>query len=220
MSASSHNHNLPYGGIDVVADLKSRFSQNIFADISTGGQAAVLIDKDALPEIAKFLRNNNQCLFTMLVDICGADYPERDQRFEVIYHLLSVQHNMRLRLKIAIGEEEFVPSLSDIWSSAGWYERECWDMYGIFFSGHSDLRRILTDYGFTGHPLRKDFPLTGYVELRYDDEAQRVVSEPVSLQQEFRDFDFLSPWEGDYRQTSQILPSQILPGDEKAEKED
>ncbi len=201
---------VPYGGMDVISDLKTRFGDQIIADISMKGEAAIIVASGSLHEITKFLYNNNQCLFKMLLDICGADYPERENRFEVVYHFLSLEHNMRLRLKIIVGVEDLVPSVTDIWSSAGWYERECWDMYGVFFTGHPDLRRILTDYGFNGHPLRKDFPLTGYIEMRYDDEIQRVISEPVQLQQEFRDFDFLSPWEG-------ALPegANILPGDEK-----
>ncbi|MFO1183807.1 MAG: NADH-quinone oxidoreductase subunit C [Bauldia sp.] len=145
--------------------------------------------------------------FTCLIDICGADYPERADRFEVVYHLLSPTRNERLRLKVRLAEGESVPSSCSVFPGANWFEREAFDLYGIPFSGHPDLRRILTDYGFEGHPMRKDFPLTGYVEVRYDDEARKVVYEPVKLQQEFRNFDFLSPWEGtDYD----------LPGDDKA----
>ena len=132
----------------------------------------------------------------MLVDLCGVDYPEREQRFEVVYHLLSLKHNQRIRVKVATDEATPVPSVIEVFGAADWYERETWDMYGIFFADHPDLRRLLTDYGFEGHPLRKDFPQTGYVELRYDDEQKRVVYEPVSLRQDWRSFDFLSPWEG------------------------
>ena len=157
-----------------------------------------------------FLRDDSNCLFKQLIDLCGADYPERDRRFDVVYNLLSLSHNQRIRVKVKVGEDEQVPSVSEVYPSAGWYEREAWDLYGIPFAGNSDLRRILTDYGFEGHPLRKDFPLTGFVEMRYDEEQKRVVYEPVSLTQEFRSFDFMSPWEG---------AEYILPGDEKAEKD-
>ena len=142
----------------------------------------------------------------MLLDVTAVDYPERDERFEVVYHLLSLKHNQRVRVKLAADEETPVPSVTEVFNSANWLEREAWDMYGIYFSGHPDLRRLLTDYGFEGHPLRKDFPLTGYVEVRYDEDQKRVVYEPVKLSQEFRSFDFMSPWEGMLQ----------LPGDEKA----
>jgi NADH-quinone oxidoreductase subunit C len=146
-------------------------------------------------------------LFKELVDLCGVDYPERERRFEVVYHLLSLKNNQRIRVKVETDESTPVPSVVELFSTAGWFEREAWDMYGIYFADHPDLRRILTDYGFEGHPLRKDFPLTGHVELRYDDEQKRVVYEPVRLRQDFRTFDFLSPWEGG---------GGVLPGDEKA----
>ncbi|MBY0430201.1 MAG: NADH-quinone oxidoreductase subunit C, partial [Rhodospirillales bacterium] len=145
--------------------------------------------------------------FKQLMDLCGIDYPQREQRFEVVYHLLSMKHNQRIRVKAPTDEDTPVPSVTGVFSAANWFEREAWDMYGIFFADHPDLRRLLTDYGFEGHPLRKDFPLTGYVEVRYDDEQKRVVYEPVKLTQDFRTFDFLSPWEG----------PGLLPGDEKAE---
>jgi NADH-quinone oxidoreductase subunit C len=154
------------------------------------------------------LRDNPQCQFNMLVDICGVDYPERAQRFEVVYNLLSLPNNLRIRVKVPTDEATAVPSVTSIYRAAGWFEREAWDLYGIFFSDHEDLRRLLTDYGFEGHPMRKDFPLTGYVEVRYDEEQKRVVYEKVKLTQEFRTFDFLSPWEGMLQ----------LPGDEKAGK--
>jgi NADH-quinone oxidoreductase subunit C len=141
------------------------------------------------------------------MELCGVDYPERENRFDVVYCLLSLTQNHRVRIKITASENTLVPSATSVFSSAGWWEREAWDLFGIYFSGHPDLRRILSDYGFEGHPLRKDFPLTGYVEVRYDDEQKRVVYEPVKLTQEFRNFDFLSPWEG---------VQQMLPGDEKA----
>jgi NADH-quinone oxidoreductase subunit C len=171
------------------------------------GELTVHTQPDNLARLLRFLRDDASCQFVCLLDIAGVDYPEREQRFEVVYHLLSPTQNLRVRVKIAADEDTQVPSAVDLFPAANWYEREAFDLYGILFSGHPDLRRILTDYGFAGHPLRKDFPLTGYVEVRYDDEKKRVVYEPVKLPQEFRNFDFLSPWEGtDY----------VLPGDEKA----
>ncbi len=154
------------------------------------------------------LRDAPDCLFINFIDITAVDYPAREQRFEVVYHLLSPKHNQRVRVKAPLGEDEQIASACEIWPAANWFEREAYDMYGVIFSGHPDLRRILTDYGFEGHPLRKDFPMTGYVEVRWDDEQKRVVNEPVKLTQEFRQFDFLSPWEGN--------PDYVLPGDEKA----
>ncbi len=165
------------------------------------------VDRTALPQVLGFLRDDPKCRFTVLCDICGVDFPDRAQRFEVVYNLLSMSLNQRIRLKVETDENEPVPSATGLYSSAGWWEREAWDLFGIYFGGNPDLRRILTDYGFEGHPLRKDFPLTGYVELRYDEQQKRVVYDPVRLQQEFRSFDFLSPWEG---------MDKILPGDEKA----
>jgi NADH-quinone oxidoreductase subunit C len=173
------------------------------------GEAILWVPASALIKVMTFLRDDQKCLFKMLVDVCGVDYPEREHRFEVVYNLLSLKHNLRLRVKVPAAEDQPVPSVSGIYSVAGWFEREAWDLYGIYFSGHPDLRRILTDYGFEGHPLRKDFPLTGFVEVRYDIEQKRVINEPVKLRQEFRTFDFQSPWEG------MVRP---LPGDEKAEK--
>ena len=165
---------------------------------------------DQAVRVLKFLKDDPSCRFEQLIDLCGVDYPERDPRFDVVYHLLSMSHNRRMRLKVGVNEDQPVPSVTDVYPSAGWWERETWDLYGIHFAGNRDLRRILTDYGFDGHPLRKDFPLTGYVELRYDSEQKRVVYEPVKLTQEFRRFDFLSPWEG---------ATYPLPGDEKAGKD-
>ena len=143
-----------------------------------------------------FLKEDGDCLYEQLVDISGADYLEREKRFDVVYHLLSYTHNHRIRIKVETDENTPVPSATGVYSSAGWFEREIWDLYGVLFSGHPDLRRILTDYGFQGHPLRKDFPLTGYLEVRYSDQQKRVVYEPVKLPQDFRRFDFMSPWEG------------------------
>ncbi len=163
-----------------------------------------------LVKVLAFLRDDQRCLFSVLIDICGVDYPERPKRFDVVYHLLSPRQNQRIRVKVETDEATGVPSVVELFPAANWFEREAYDMYGILFTEHPDLRRILTDYGFRGHPLRKDFPLTGYVEVRYDDELKRVVYEPVKLTQEFRSFDFMSPWEG---------AEYILPGDEKANKE-
>jgi NADH-quinone oxidoreductase subunit C len=156
--------------------------------------------------VVGFLKTDPECRFTSLVDITAVDHPEGVKRFEVVYHLLSMFQNHRIRLKVAVGEADMVPSIIDIHPSANWFEREVFDMFGILFSGHPDLRRILTDYGFRGHPLRKDFPTTGYTEVRYDEVQKRVVYEPVKLVQEYRQFDFMSPWEG---------AEYILPGDEK-----
>ena len=159
--------------------------------------------------LVEFLKTDRTCQFSTLVDITGVDYPERPQRFDVVYHFLSMYQNHRIRLRVAVRDDEMVPSITDVHASANWFEREVFDMFGILFSGHPDLRRILTDYGFRGHPLRKDFPTTGYTEVRYDEEKKRVVYEPVSLVQEYRQFDFMSPWEGAH---------YILPGDEKQEE--
>ncbi|ANT59371.1 NADH-quinone oxidoreductase chain 5 [Salipiger sp. CCB-MM3] len=160
--------------------------------------------------LVEFLRSDPTCRFSSLVDITAVDYPDRPKRFDVVYHLLSMYQNHRIRLRVSVREDEIVPSITSVHPSANWLEREVFDMFGILFSGHPDLRRILTDYGFRGHPLRKDFPTTGYVEVRYDEELKRVVYEPVKLVQEYRQFDFMSPWEG---------AQYVLPGDEKAEEE-
>ncbi|MEK9831773.1 MAG: NADH-quinone oxidoreductase subunit C [Alphaproteobacteria bacterium] len=171
------------------------------------GELAVTVRPASIVRVLSFLRDDSTCLFKVLIDLSGADYPEREARFEVIYSLLSMSQNQRVRVKLSVGEDDPVPSATGVYSAAGWYERETWDMYGIYFSDHPDLRRILTDYGFEGHPMRKDFPLTGRVEVRYDETQKRVVYDPVKLTQDFRSFDFLSPWEG---------MGEILPGDEKA----
>jgi NADH-quinone oxidoreductase subunit C len=162
---------------------------------------------DRLIDLLTFLRDDPECLFVQLMDVCGVDWPERVERFDVVYHLLSLKKNFRLRVKVRVDERTAVPSAVPVFPSAGWFEREAWDMYGIMFADHPDLRRILTDYGFQGFPLRKDFPLTGHVEVRYDPDQQRVIYEPVKLAQAYRNFDFLSPWEG---------MTDVLPGDEKA----
>jgi NADH-quinone oxidoreductase subunit C len=175
------------------------------------GELTITVDAAQIVQVLKFLRDDSNCLFKMLIDICGVDYPDRDPRFDVVYHLLSLKHNYRIRVKVPVAEDGSVPSVVGVYSVAGWFEREAYDMLGVFFDGNPDLRRILTDYGFEGHPFRKDFPLTGYVEVRYDEAQKRVVYEPVKLAQEFRSFDFLSPWEG-------MLQPRVLPGDEKAGK--
>ncbi len=173
------------------------------------GELTVEVEAGDIIDTLTFLRDDVQCQFISLIDISGVDYPSRERRFDVVYHLLSPRQNVRIRIKVATDEDTPVPSATLVYLGADWYERETYDLYGVLFSGHPDLRRILTDYGFEGHPLRKDFPLTGFVEVRYDDEVKRVVYEPVELRQEFRNFDFQSPWEGtDY----------VLPGDEKAQK--
>jgi NADH-quinone oxidoreductase subunit C len=171
------------------------------------GELTVRVPASQIARVMQFLHDDTRCQFHNLIDICGVDYPERAERFEVVYHLLSLTNNQRIRVKLSAGEHEAVPSIIELFPAANWFEREAYDLYGIVFSDHPDLRRMLTDYGFEGHPLRKDFPLTGFVEVRYDDEAKRVVYEPVSLTQEFRTFDFMSPWEG---------VEYVLPGDEKA----
>jgi NADH-quinone oxidoreductase subunit C len=173
------------------------------------GELVVDVQPNEIVRVVQFLRDDPDCDFKLLMDICGVDFPKREKRFDVVYHLLSLRKNQRLRVKLQTDEQTPVPSVAGIHPGANWFEREAFDMYGITFSDHPDLRRILTDYGFSGYPLRKDFPLTGFVELRYDDELKRVVYQPVQLVQEFRDFDFMSPWEG---------AKQILPGDEKTTK--
>lgn len=174
----------------------------------TYDELTLVSDAGSIIELLKFLQGNAACQFTTLVDICGVDYPDREKRFEVVYHLLSMRQNHRIRISVPVAEDEIVPSCIELYPAADWFEREVFDMYGVMFSGHPDLRRILTDYGFRGHPLRKDFPTTGYIEVRYDEEQKRVVYEPVKLTQDYRQFDFMSPWEG---------AEYILPGDEKTE---
>lgn len=172
------------------------------------GDLTLYAERDAIVTLAEFLARDSLCNFETMIDICGVDYPERSQRFEIVYHFLSMRMNHRVRVKISTDEEAAVPTLTGLHPSADWFEREAFDMYGVRFAGHPDMRRILTDYGFEGYPLRKDFPLTGYTEVRYDDLEKRVVHEPVELTQEYRNFDFLSPWEG---------MTAVIPGDEKVE---
>ena len=172
------------------------------------GELIVVTSPDNILKVLNYLRDETSMQFRQLCDVCGVDYPQRPKRFEVVYNLLSIKHNLRIRIKVPISESEEIPSCVDLFAGANWWEREAWDMYGIVFAGHKDLRRLLSDYNFDGHPLRKDFPLSGHVELRYDEKRKDIVSERVNLQQAYREFDFLSPWEGQ------------LPGDEKAvEKE-
>jgi NADH-quinone oxidoreductase subunit C len=172
-------------------------------------ELVIVVRRESIVRLLTFLRDDVNCQFKQLMDVCGVDYPGRPERFEVVYNLLSLTHNRRIRVKVWTDEQSAVPTVTGVFNSAGWWEREVYDLYGIWFREHPDLRRILTDYGFEGHPLRKDFPLTGYVEVRYDDELKRIVYEPVKLTQDFRNFDFLSPWEG---------MQQFLPGDEKAKQ--
>jgi NADH-quinone oxidoreductase subunit C len=173
--------------------------------VERGQELAVQVTRTGLLPVMALLRDDPRLAFEQLMDLCGVDWPERAERFEVVYNLLSLRHNRRIRVVVATDENTPVPSVMGIWPAATWYEREAWDMYGIVFEGQTDLRRLLTDYGFEGHPLRKDFPLTGHVEVRYDETRKQVVYEPVALTQDFRNFDFLSPWEA----------MTTLPGDEK-----
>lgn len=181
-----------------------------------GEDRTIWCKPETLRSLLVFLRDDNRCLFKQLIDLCGVDYPERVERFEVVYHLLSLKLNQRIRVKVGVADQASVPSIVNLFSAANWLERETWDMYGIKFEGHPDLRRLLTDYGFQGHPLRKDFPLTGHVEIRYDDTERRIVSEPVNLRQDFRQFDFESPWEGQWDK----IGKHVLPGDEKATQDE
>ncbi len=204
--ARPHVHPLSDLGEAIASELGNAITATeIFND-----ELVLHASRKALIKVMTFLRDDMNCQFKQLMELCGIDYPEREERFDVVYCLLSLTQNLRVRVIVSTDETTPVPSLTGVYSSAGWWEREAWDLFGIYFSDHPDLRRILTDYGFEGHPLRKDFPLTGYVEIRYDDKQKRVVYEPVKLAQDFRSFDFLSPWEG---------AQQMLPGDEKAEEE-
>ena len=166
------------------------------------------VNAESIVSVLTFLRDDARCQFKQLIDLTAVDYPENEKRFEVVYNLLSIRYNNRIVVKVNVAEDELLPTSTGVFSAADWFEREVWDMYGVFFADHPDLRRILSDYGFSGHPQRKDFPLSGYVQVKYDEEKKRVVYEPVKLDQEFRTFDFASPWEG---------TEYVLPGDEKAE---
>lgn len=188
--------------------ISSRLENEVISSTVAFGELTLCVRAEHIQKVLTFLRDDPDCSFKQLVDVCGNDYPERSKRFDVVYHLLSVQLNQRIRIKVETDEDTPVPSVVDVYPAAGWFEREAWDMYGIFFADNPDLRRMLTDYGFQGHPLRKDFPVSGFVEVRYSEEEKRVVYEPVSLPQESRNFDFMSPWES---------AKYVLPGDEKAE---
>jgi NADH-quinone oxidoreductase subunit C len=192
---------------ELAAYLEERRGDDIVSRHVRFGELTVVTTPASILHLLTFLRDDAQCQFVNFTDLCGVDWPSRVRRFDVVYHLLSPRQNLRIRIKLEVGEGETVPSATAVYPGADWFEREAYDMYGILFTGHPDLRRILTDYGFDGHPLRKDFPTTGFVEVRYDDEVKRVVYEPVKLRQEFRNFDFLSPWEN---------AEYVLPGDEKA----
>jgi NADH-quinone oxidoreductase subunit C len=194
---------------DLAAYIREKLDGQIGDAVIAYGELTLTVESADIVAVLNFLRSDVQCQFISIIDICGVDYPSRARRFDVVYHLLSPRQNQRIRVRVMADEDTLVPSVTEVFPGADWFEREAYDLYGILFSGHPDLRRILTDYGFEGHPLRKDFPLTGFVQVRYDDEVKRVVYEPVELRQEFRNFDFLSPWEGtDY----------VLPGDEKAKQ--
>jgi NADH-quinone oxidoreductase subunit C len=201
----------------LIAHLQSQLGDKLANHYVSFGELTLEVNPGHIEAVLKFLRDDSDCAFTQLIDLCGADYPERPLRFDVVYHLLSMTQNQRVRVKLQAGEQTQVPSATGLFDVADWFEREAFDMYGILFAGHPDLRRLLTDYGFEGHPLRKDFPLSGHVEVRYDDDAKKVIQEPVSLVQEFRDFDFESPWEG--ARAANLIPEGVLPGDEKASTE-
>jgi len=195
---------------DLAEAITTAFPDDVIRAEVVRDELSVDVQAASIRRILSWLRDEPSALFQELMDLCGVDYPDRPQaRFDVVYHLLSVKHNQRVRVRLATDEDTPVPSVTGVFPTAGWFERETWDMYGVLFAEHEDLRRLLTDYGFEGHPLRKDFPLTGYVEVRYDEEQKRVVYEPVQLQQDWRTFDFLSPWEG---------AQGVLPGDEKADE--
>jgi NADH-quinone oxidoreductase subunit C len=189
------------------AAILAALGQDATSATTAFGELSVTVARDSITKVLTTLRDHKACQFEILIDIAGVDYPARTNRFDVVYHLLSPRLNQRIRVKLETNDADPVASVIPVFPAANWFEREAYDMFGILFSGHPDLRRLLTDYGFQGHPLRKDFPLSGHVEVRYDDEAKRVVYEPVKLNQEFRAFDFESPWEA---------AKYLLPGDEKA----
>lgn len=196
---------------DLGAYIADKLENEVRSFIVANDELTIEARAEHIVKVLTFLRDDPECRFKSLMDICGVDYPERAKRFDVVYHMLSMKLNQRIRIKVHADEDTMVPSATGVFAAANWFEREAWDMYGIYFSDHPDLRRILTDYGFEGHPLRKDFPVSGFVELRYSEEDKRVVYEPTQLLQENRDFDFMSPWES---------AKYILPGDEKADDSD
>jgi NADH-quinone oxidoreductase subunit C len=207
--ATSRKGNMDLALKDLGDFIATSLPNEVTAAEFVNGELSVDTRGDTIVKVMTFLRDNVHCQFKVLLDVCGVDYPDREERFDVVYNLLSMTHNQRVRVKVRTVDKKPVPSVVSVFSSANWWEREVWDLLGIYFSGHPDLRRILTDYGFEGHPLRKDFPLSGYVEVRYDDEKKRVVYDPVKMTQDFRSFDFMSPWEA---------MDAPLPGDEKAEE--
>ncbi len=198
---------MAYSLQDLGEHIASQLPAAIQSKMVVHDELTLRIAREEIVNVMKFLRDDPRCRFEILIDICCVDWPARASRFDVVYHLLSPRLNQRIRVKLETDQSKPIESIVGLFSAANWFEREAYDMFGVLFSGHPDLRRLLTDYGFQGHPMRKDFPLTGYVEVRYDDEQKRVVYEPVELTQEFRSFDFESPWEG---------PEYVLPGDEKA----
>ena len=205
-SGTSHLPQIP-GNAGIADRARAILGPDLIEATEVVGELTLVVNREAAGSVLQQLRDTPDLAYEQLLDIAGADYPERAERLEVNWHLLSLKHNRRIRVKVLTDEVKSVPSVTSLWPNAGWLEREVWDCYGVLFEGNPDLRRILTDYGFEGHPFRKDFPLTGHVELRYSEEQGRVVYEPVKLKQDFRSFDFLSPWEGQWK----------LPGDEKAE---
>ena len=202
----SHLPQIP-GNAGIADRVRTILGADLIEATEVVGELTLVVNREAAGSVLQQLRDTPDLSYEQLLDIAGVDYPERAERLEVNWHLLSLKHNRRIRVKVLTDEVKSVPSVTSLWPNAGWLEREVWDCYGVLFEGNPDLRRILTDYGFEGHPFRKDFPLTGHVELRYSEEQGRVVYEPVKLKQDFRSFDFLSPWEGQWK----------LPGDEKAE---
>ncbi len=188
------------------AHIAARRPNEVLATKVANGELVITVTPSGIAGFMEFLRNDSACRFSLLVDITAVDWPSRAARFDVVYHLLSMYQNQRIRVKLSLREDDALDTITGVFPGAGWYEREVFDMFGILFTGHADLRRILTDYGFSGHPLRKDFPTSGYVEVRYDEALKRVVYEPIKLPQDYRQFDFLSPWEG---------TEYVLPGDEK-----
>ena len=194
---------------DLKTHIEAQLTDAVNAASIENGELTIDARRAEIMTVISFLRDDPICKFSSLIDICGVDYPSRERRFDVVYHMLSMAHNTRIRIKVKTDETVPVQSITSLFPNANWYEREAFDMYGILFDEHPDLRRILTDYGFEGYPLRKDFPLSGFVEVRYDEERKSVVYEPVNLPQEYRSFDFMSPWEG---------AKYILPGDEKVEE--
>lgn len=195
--------------LEIQRKLDKKFEGAVVESSVEHGQLTVKVHRQYIQKVLSFLRDDKDFLFKQLIDIAGVDFPHKQARFEVVYHLLSLHHNNRIRIKLEVKEGYSVPSVCSVFSAANWYEREVWDMFGIHFEGHPDLRRLLTDYGFSGHPLRKDFPLSGHVEVRYDHDQRRVVYDTVNLNQDYRNFDYLSPWSG-------MTPEAVLPGDEKA----